>query len=280
MSQNIKFIIFLFITIFLFGIFLWEEDYLVTTSHYNIVNEKIPDEFVGYKIAQISDVHSNNSPAIKYQLRKYLQKEQPDIIVITGDLVDRQDSPVYLTNKFIKSFEDIAPIYFTTGNHDNGIIQREDFIQALEAHNVKILDDEIEFINRKNKSIALIGLSNMTDNTEERTKVSDKITTILTKTHIDNDTFTILLYHKPDAFPAFVTTSIDLALCGHAHGGQIRVPFIGGLYAPNQGVLPKYTNGMFQENETTMIVNRGIGNSRFPFRINNHPEISIVTLSK
>lgn len=280
MPQTIKFLIFLFITISLFGIVLWEEDCLVTTSHYNIVNEKIPDEFIGYKIAQISDVHSNNSSVIKYQLRKYLQKEQPDIIVITGDLVDRQDSPVYLTNEFIKSFEDIAPIYFTTGNHDCEIIQRKDFVQALEALNVKILNDEIEFIDRENESIALIGLGNITDGTEQRTKVSSKIQTILEDNNITEDIFTILLFHKPDAFPAFVKTKIDLALCGHAHGGQIRLPFIGGLYAPNQGILPKYTSGMFQKEKTTMIVNRGIGNSRFPFRINNHPEISIVTLIK
>ena len=280
MSQNVKFIISVCISIILLGIFFWEEDYIVTTSHYILTNEKIPDEFLGYKIAQISDVHSNNSPVIKYQVRKYLQKEQPDIIVITGDLVDRQDSPVYPTNEFLTSLEDIAPIYFTTGNHDCEIIQRKDFVQALEAHNVKLLNDEIEFIDRENESIALIGLDNIIDGTEQRTKVSSKIQTILEDNNITEDTFTILLFHKPDAFPAFVKTKIDLALCGHAHGGQIRVPFVGGLYAPNQGILPKYTSGMIQKYKTTMIVNRGIGNSRFPFRINNHPEISIVTLNK
>ena len=105
MSQTVKFIISVCMAIVLFGIFLLEEDYLVTTSHYDIVNERIPDEFVGYKIAQISDVHSNNSLVIKHQLRKYLQKENPDIIVITGDLVDRQDSAMHLTTEFIEAFE-------------------------------------------------------------------------------------------------------------------------------------------------------------------------------
>ena len=95
---------------------------------------------------------------------------------------------------------------------------------------------------------------------------------------IDASSYTIVLSHRPEAFNEYINNSIDLAFTGHAHGGQIRLPFIGGIVAPNQGFFPKYTSGLYYEKETYMVVSRGLGNSIFPFRINNNPEIIMVTL--
>ena len=103
------------------------------------------------------------------------------------------------------------------------------------------------------------------------------------KVELDNakyneDKYSILLTHRPELFNTYVEREIDLILVGHAHGGQIRIPFIGGIVAPNQGFFPKYTSGIFEENKTAMVVSRGIGNSIFPFRINNRPELVVITL--
>lgn len=95
----------------------------------------------------------------------------------------------------------------------------------------------------------------------------------------NKDNYTILLSHRPELFEIYVDNDINLVLTGHAHGGQIRIPFIGGLIAPNQGLFPKYTNGKIEQDDTTMIVSRGIGNSILPFRINNRPELVLITLS-
>ena len=90
--------------------------------------------------------------------------------------------------------------------------------------------------------------------------------------------YRIVLSHRPEAFVAYVSNNIDLALCGHAHGGQIRLPCVGGLFAPHQGFFPKNDAGLFTENGTSMIVSRGLGNSKFPFRVNDRPELVIVDL--
>ena len=102
--------------------------------------------------------------------------------------------------------------------------------------------------------------------------------TKLSQVNISNG-FTILLSHRPECFNVYQNKNIDLVLSGHAHGGQFRLPFLGGVIAPNQGLFPKYDAGIYTENGTTMIVSRGIGNSIIPVRINNRPEIVIIELN-
>ena len=100
----------------------------------------------------------------------------------------------------------------------------------------------------------------------------------LKELHTDGDEFTILLSHRPELFDTYVDHDIDLVLSGHAHGGQFRLPFIGGLVAPNQGLFPEYDAGLYTEGSTNMLVSRGVGNSIFPFRINNRPEVILIEL--
>ncbi len=92
--------------------------------------------------------------------------------------------------------------------------------------------------------------------------------------------YTVLLSHRPEQLDVYTANGTDLALCGHAHGGQIRLPFIGGLFAPNQGFFPKYTAGVHQKGRTKMVVSRGLGNSLAPLRINNRPELVVLTLTR
>ena len=94
----------------------------------------------------------------------------------------------------------------------------------------------------------------------------------------ESDGYTILLSHRPELFDLYVETEMDLVFSGHAHGGQFRLPFVGGLVAPNQGFFPKYDAGLFSEGSTNMIVSRGVGNSIIPIRFNNRPEIIVATL--
>jgi predicted MPP superfamily phosphohydrolase len=92
--------------------------------------------------------------------------------------------------------------------------------------------------------------------------------------------YNILLSHRPEEFDIYANSKYDLVLTGHAHGGQVRIPFIGGLVAPNQGLFPEYDSGIFTSNNTTMVVSRGIGNSIIKLRVNNRPEIVLIELSK
>ena len=106
----------------------------------------------------------------------------------------------------------------------------------------------------------------------------DNLDDTLKKLIEGEDNYTILLAHRPDFFDEYVKSGSDLVLSGHAHGGQFRLPFVGGLYAPGQGFLPEYDSGIYTEGSTSMIVSRGIGNSAFPIRFNNRPEIILVEL--
>ena len=90
--------------------------------------------------------------------------------------------------------------------------------------------------------------------------------------------YIILLSHRPELFESYVSCNIDLVLSGHAHGGQFRLPFIGGLIAPDQGIFPKYDAGLFTNGSTNMIVSRGLGNSIIPIRFNNRPEVIVIEL--
>ena len=93
-----------------------------------------------------------------------------------------------------------------------------------------------------------------------------------------SDAFTVLLSHRPEFFDLYVQQGFPLVLSGHAHGGQIRLPFLGGILAPGQGFFPEYDSGLYTDETTSMVVSRGLGNSVFPFRLNNPPEIIIITL--
>lgn len=94
----------------------------------------------------------------------------------------------------------------------------------------------------------------------------------------DKTTYSILLSHRPELFEVYAKNNIDLILSGHAHGGQFCLPLIGGLLAPNQGLFPKYDSGIYTQENTNMVVSRGIGNRLFPFRFNNCPEVILIEL--
>ena len=96
----------------------------------------------------------------------------------------------------------------------------------------------------------------------------------------NREEYKILLSHRPEVFDTYVEKKMNLVLCGHAHGGQFRLPLIGGMIAPNQGLFPKYDGGIYEKESTTMVVSRGIGNSIIPVRFNNRPEVVMIVLHK
>ena len=149
----------------------------------------------------------------------------------------------------------------------------------METAGVVILEDARTEISLGGETITLIGVNDPSFRTNDLS--GDSVTVMdakLTQLHGDDNEFTILLSHRPELFDTYVKNNIDLVLSGHAHGGQLRLPFIGGLVAPHQGMFPEYDAGLYTEENTNMIVSRGVGNSIFPFRINNRPEVILIEL--
>lgn len=258
---------------------LWQNN-AIEVSYFNFSEDTIPKEFDGYKIVQVSDLHNKN---FRNQLTNKVTEENPDIIVVTGDVIDRNRTDIPVAVEALENFVDIAPVYFVTGNHEVLSGQFDLLQEEMDRIGVVNLDNSYDTLFAGDSEISLIGIEDplliLYENIEDigfaELSIQGTIEKQLNKIGTD---FNILLSHRAELLHIYSKTSIDIALTGHAHGGQIRLPFIGGVYSPSQGLLPEYTNGMYEDNGTKMVVSRGLGNSIFPFRISNRPELVVVTL--
>ncbi|MCG1011643.1 metallophosphoesterase [Tepidanaerobacter sp. GT38] len=265
--------------IFAISIFCIWQNNAITTTQIDYVSAKIPEEFNGYRIVHISDLHNKQFGRNQERLLKKISAVSPDIIVITGDLIDRRKYDLETAMVFIDGAMKIAPVYYVSGNHEAWSGDYENISENLRISGVQILDDTKATLIKGNGKIEILGLSDpdfLTTSYLEGTN-SSKLRGHLERLS-DDSAFQILLCHRPELFDIYVNQNIDLIFSGHAHGGQVRIPFVGGLVAPDQGLFPKYTSGAYTQNQSTMIVSRGLGNSVIPIRIFNRPEIVVVTL--
>lgn len=278
-KRKIILLISIILAVSIIVVYLYLENTSLEISYYDIVSDKIPKEFNNFKIIQISDYHNSKSKKLNEDLIDAIKNEKPNIIVITGDFIDSRNTNIDVSIDLIKNIKEVAPIYYVTGNHESGIIKSyEELKEKMQEQNVIVLENETDVIEIEDSKINIIGINDPQMLRESLTEDSYIIDNELEDSNYDNTIFSILLSHRPEAFSTYVENNVDLVLSGHAHGGQIRLPFIGGIVAPNQGLFPKYANGLFKESNTSMIVSRGIGNSIMPLRVNNRPELVIVTL--
>ena len=248
-------------------------------NEYEIVSDRIPEAFAGFRIAQVSDLHNKDFGEGYGQLLTLLSEINPDIIVVTGDLIDSRQTDLDVALEFAWQAGKIVRVYYVSGNHEARVPEYEDLKTGLVKAGVVILENQKVQITREGESITLMGIDDPSFQEEYLFGDSESVARqTIEDLQNESDGYTILLSHRPELFDLFVETEMDLVFSGHAHGGQFRLPFIGGLVAPNQGFFPKYDAGQFKEENTTMIVSRGVGNSIIPIRFNNRPEIVLVTL--
>lgn len=252
------------------------------TTEYTVTSDRLPESFSGFRIAQISDLHNVEFGKNNQRLLKKLAQAEPDIIVITGDLIDSGDTNVQIASDFCKEAVKIAPVYYISGNHD---VWAEEFpllCDELLKTGVCILKDASEKIYIDNDSIQLIGIQDpewyQNDPEKSQPNYDTNEIDVLVADLMQEDQYTILLSHRPEFFSEYIQSGVDLVFTGHAHGGQIRIPFIGGIYAPYQGFFPEYDSGIYTKDSTVMVVSRGLGNGTIIPRVNNRPEIVIVEL--
>lgn len=255
--------------------FFYLQNHMVDCTSYDIVNHRLPKAFNGTKILQISDFHNAN---LNKQLMKKIHTISPDYIFITGDFIDKRrtkESNIHIAIDFIKDLVKIAPVYYAPGNHEpvskvNNLLQK-----ALRNNRVHILNNQTEILAKDNMQIKVTGIQDVAAYGNNKHIPKNYAHKLINDT---KNQFNILLAHRPHLIKDYLSCGADLIFSGHAHGGQVRLPFIGGLYAPQQGVFPKLINGMHHYGPTTLIISRGIGNSKGPVRIFNHPELVVVTL--
>lgn len=259
--------------------YLYNQNTLLKSTYYNITDESFNNDS-NYKIAHISDFHNTNSKRLKNKIVNKLKQENPNAILITGDLIDSRRTNVATSKEFIQKITGIAPIYYVLGNHESRKENVQEIVECFEKIGVKVLRNDKVKLKDKLELIGLddpnfyVPLEEQGDISELVNKVEDKLKILVE----ENNNYKILITHRPELLEAYSRNKIDLVFTGHAHGGQIRIPFIGGIIAPGQGFFPKYTKGIYIKEKTKMILSRGIGNSGFPFRFNNRPEVIFVNI--
>lgn len=273
----------------------------LTTTRYSLAFADLPEEFEGFRIVQVSDLHNARFGKDQQKLMAAISAEKPDMIAITGDLFHTARRENAYT--FLEQAAKLAPCYYVSGNHEQRFADYFTAIKPqLESLGAYVLDDERVTVTKNGTSISVIGLS---DPTFRRTVPPELLTEekLSQLTRPDNGEFTILLSHRPELFRVYARNNISLTLAGHAHGGQVRIPFVQtGLFAVHQGWLPKYTEGIFVEDNTNMssyraknaqkgtvilpddcsvmAVSRSLGNSTCYPKINDPPELVAVELHR
>lgn len=252
------------------------DNFRLTVTRHNIEFEELPEEFEGFKIVQASDLHNARFGKDQSRLMAAIRAENPDLIAITGDLFHTlRRGNAY---SFLEQASRLAPCYYVSGNHEQRFADYfTDIKPRLESLGAVVLDDESERIQKGGAYITMVGLADPSFN---RNVPPERLTDEKLSRLVDNESgFTLLLSHRPELFGVYVRHNVSLALTGHAHGGQIRIPFAKrGLFAVHQGWFPKYTEGIFVENNTKMVVSRSLGNSTLYPKVNDPPELVSVTL--
>lgn len=275
----IKLAVIAIVVILLLILFIYTQNNVIVTSVYKVTDIRIPKKFNNFKIVQVSDLHNKNFGNRLYEKIKALS---PDIIVITGDLLDRRRPDIKTAVEIVENLTGIAPVYYITGNHEELSVHRDEIVSLVQEAGAIVLENNEVVLEKENEKIRLIGVRDPAYTQDEKTyhkaDNSEYMRDILSQFNLNDDSFNILLSHRPELFSIYSEKNIGLVMSGHAHGGQIRLPLIGAIYAPHQGIFPHYAEGMHCENDTALIVSRGLGNSRFPIRLFNCPEIVVAKL--
>ena len=262
--------------------FLYYQNNKIDITKYHIKSINIDNRI---KIAHLSDLHSK---PFKQVLTK-LNEIKPDIIFVTGDYINDHAKNKEKMLDFAKELVNIAPVYYITGNHERRLDNFEEIMQNLRDSGFNVLLDETAQVNIKGNELDILGLDeNMADHSDYRARKAGTFEYRDMKPYFDElnnySGFKIVLSHCPENFEGqkemnYSQYDFDIQLSGHAHGGQFILPFIGPVFSPGQGLFPKYARGSFGE-RPKLIISRGLGNSEFPFRLFNHPEIIIIKLSQ
>ncbi len=252
---------------------LWQNNDIEVTRYFYTSN-KIGGGLDGFKIVHLSDLHGKSFGRRNHRLLTNIEREQPDIIVISGDICDEWHGSEGIDTaiELVAQASRIAPVYYAAGNHEYALSSKDRkrlFLGISDAGGVILENDRVE-LDIKGEKLYICGMA-------DRGASLAALESMLDKT---SDGLALLIAHRPQYAESYAFAGADLSFCGHAHGGQLRLPFIGGLYAPDQGLFPKLTEGMNYFGESATVISRGLGGSRFPFRINNRPELVSVTLCR
>ena len=250
----------------------------LTVTHAEAELSGLPGEFDGYRVVHLSDLHGHEYGEGNSDLLALVREQKPDLIVITGDLID-QESQLQMIPALAKGLAAIAPTYYVTGNHEWGLgtARVRELKNLLSQCGVTALSNQYEVLERNGARIVLAGVDDPNGYADQKTpeelyaQIGSEVPGL----------YTVLLAHRNARFDQYAAAGYDFVLSGHGHGGIIRLPFVGGLIGTDRQFLPARTSGLYTVGDSTLFVSRGLGNNTVPFqgfRLFNRPEVAVVTL--
>ncbi|MFC7457820.1 metallophosphoesterase [Brachybacterium sp. GCM10030267] len=259
------------------GWLLWDNRRLDVTS-YQVPVQQLPAAADGVRIAQLSDVHAASFGTFPDRIVSAVRSAEPDLIALTGDLIDIRTADLGASLDLAEQLAGIAPVYYVLGNHEADSPLRTELLEGLEEREVHVLRDEATTLELPETTLTLVGLDDpRVDHAADREATPPETT--LAGLDLPRQSPTVLLAHRPELWSDYAAADVDVVLSGHAHGGQVRVPGLGGLFSPHQGWLPELTDGVHTREGTTMVISRGLGNSIAGVRVNNPRELVVVELN-
>lgn len=249
----------------LVGVFLHHQNNHITLTRFTKTSPRVKH---GFRIVHLSDLHDKQF--YRDKLFRQVADLHPDIILFTGDIISRWTTDRSNMRRTLRALCQIAPVYFVPGNHEYGQIHFEEVFGEIRACGAVVLRHQLAELRLHGDRVTLLGL----DEVGYFVKTPAMLRRLEKSPH-----FRLLMSHYSDYTPDYLGYDIDLGFVGHSHGGQFRLPFIGGLYASSQGIFPKYAEGLRSSGGATVAISRGLGNSRFPFRLFNYPEIIVADVA-
>lgn len=241
----------------------------LTVSRHTVRVHQLPPNFSGFTICHLTDLHSREYGPGNRELLKIIEAEEPDLIAMTGDMVDWRKCNLSVCLDLCVRAATIAPTKYVTGNHE--MMDQVEMIQdRIIQSGADLLDNRCIQLKRGGDAVCLAGAGERDFYGRHSVRFAMR--------DVPRNVCSIILSHHPEQMSAFAERGANLILAGHTHGGQVKMPGVGALIAPDQGLLPKYSEGFYHEDATTMFISRGLGNSIIPFRLNCPPEVVFLTL--
>ena len=246
--------------------YLFFEVKSIAVTKYVVPMKKLPSSFNGFTILHLTDLHSKEYGHDQKRLLELIKRYNFDMVAITGDLVDKDNPRIDPAINLIQGLPD-KPVFFVPGNHE--WLSNYKIKEPLVSEGVHILENANYQYFKGDEYMWIIGV-------DDPYLGKDHLDLAMEGT--DDSSPRLLLAHAPNIYPAAIQSKIDLAMTGHTHGGQVRLPILGAIIAPGQGLFPKLDYGLYSSNSTKMVINGGLGESVLPIRFYNRPEIVLITL--
>lgn len=244
----------------------------VRTVGYDLRFPDLPEGFDGLKIMQISDLHGRDILARQLLIRA--EAEAPDLILLTGDLVDGEGQLARL-EPLIRELAAIAPAYYVTGNHEWALADTEGFLRELSSLGVTLLRNSFVTLERSGDRLLLAGVEDPNGYADMKTPEE-----LARELEAAGGGFSLLLAHRPELFPDYAALGFRVVFSGHTHGGMLRLPFLGGVLAPGHVLFPEYDGGLFTLGGSSMVLSRGLAGVNGLPRIFNPMEVPVAVLHR